>query len=156
MELSIRGSERERREWSVGRGVGEFPSGKMQQDRRQHGKGSRNTWRTWPAATKVVWRMSADTALHCSGRRTSSLRLEITGLRIATGSLCLTRVNSARRSGSDAVGHDSTLRKQIGSLEKTALRKHKAPFHVNKTRTKTDSTGHTETHSAHPNVWSWL
>lgn len=96
--------------------------------------------------------MSADTALHCSSRHTSSLRLEVTGLHIATGSLCLTHVNSARRSGSDAVGHDSTLRKQIGSLAKTALYKHKALFHVNKTHTKTDGTGHTGTHSAHPNV----
>lgn len=45
--LSVRAREKAKEHW--GR-VEECPSGKMQRGRRKHGKGSRNTWRTWPTA----------------------------------------------------------------------------------------------------------
>lgn len=63
---------------------------------------------------RVVWQTSANTTLYCSSHK-SFLWLRLTGLRTATGSLCLMHVNSAHRSGSDAVRHDNALRKQISS-----------------------------------------
>lgn len=58
---------------------------------------------------RVVWRTSADKALHCSSH-TRSLRLRLTELFAATSSLCLMHVNSVNThiSGLDAVGRDNT------------------------------------------------
>lgn len=54
---------------------------------------------------RVVWRTSADTALHCSSH-ISFLWLRLTGLCTKTRSLCFKHVNGAHRSRSDAVRHD--------------------------------------------------
>lgn len=91
-----------------GGGGGESPSGRIQQGRRQHGKGSRNTRRTWPSAKSCRLTQHFTTTSH-----TSSLWLRLTGLCAETSSLCLMHVNSANTSRSDAVRHDNTLTKPI-------------------------------------------
>lgn len=105
---------------------------------------------------RVVWRTSADTALHCSSH-TSFLWLRLKGLCTETCSLCLMHVNSAHRSRSDAVRHDNTLTKPICAHLRGLYKackapcKHKACCHINKIPARKDSIRRTtQTHSAHP------
>lgn len=61
--------------------------------------------------------------------------------------------NSARRC-TMTILYENKYAHTCGLYE--APNKHKSCRHVNKTHARKDSTDHTETHSAHPNVWSWL
>lgn len=62
MGLSVKGKERAEEDWGGG---GESPSGRIQKGKRQHGKGSRKTWRTWPTAKSSL----ADLGWHSTSLR---------------------------------------------------------------------------------------
>lgn len=104
-------SDTEREEEERGGGE-ESPSGRIQRGRRQHGKGSRNTPKTWPTARRSLAALGwHSTLLLRPHKHTSSLWLRLTRLCTEIGSSSLVPVHCAHTSRSDAVRLDTILKK---------------------------------------------